>query len=176
MKRQAHDGLAGWPSRGPTSEETSNSRLTGADGTLCAKWTRSPMNVRGPDSGKYRPFGSCIHAPPGDDVQGLGRTSNPTACLADLPWILGKRRGDPPGSDGRSVQETDPPGKAKPGGMRGLASSGSQAMGILPFVPPGSGGGSPYCPGYAIIEFAECRREWARSGRRRSSGRSDSMV
>ena len=37
MKRHAHEGRNGWRARGSTSGETSNNRLTGAEGTLCGE-------------------------------------------------------------------------------------------------------------------------------------------
>src|ERR1700728_427482 len=80
MKRHDHEGRAECRTRGSASAGTLNDRLTGADGIRCAKCTRSPMNLRGPASGRYRPFGSCIHAPRGF-APGASETTPPNEML-----------------------------------------------------------------------------------------------
>ncbi len=87
---------------------TSNVRLTGAEGIRCAKCTRSPMNLRGPASGRYRPFGSCIHAPRGvAPCAGLPTSHNSMLRGACSTKVLRASRAN------RSLQEIAWGGKAK---------------------------------------------------------------
>jgi hypothetical protein len=96
MKRHDQEGRAGCLTRGSASALTSNVRLTGAEGIRCAKCTKSPMNLRGPASGRYRPFGSCIHAPRGIMRPARVDRLRTTACCAALAWRgpFSTRRGE----------------------------------------------------------------------------------
>ena len=106
-------------------------------GDLVAKWTRSLMNPRGPVGERYRPLGSCIHAPR-IKTTGSGRRTavEGAATSRRSASSKGGRRGD--------RDSHGPEGNGKAGCWEG------ERPGNRP-RPHATGGDSPDRPDCAII-------------------------